>query len=511
MRAPREWPERDPLAHRAETTPDRTAVVDPREGGAATDYRQFDREVDALAAGLAASDPLGGPATDDEAATRVAVLADDRAAVPRALFAATRLGWSVVPLNRQLGRTALVSALDRTDPTALVHDAPTADRATDLAGEVGLPARDLAALRDRRTAATAPPAGDARVDLDAERLVLFTSGTTGDPKGVRLSLRNLLASATGSAFRLGVLPGDRWLCCLPTYHMGGLAPWVRSALYGTTVVVGGDFDPVGTAREVDDHGVTGVSLVPTMLVRMLDEGWEPPASLRVVLLGGGPAPASLVERALAADVPLYPTYGMTETASQIATASPETLADHAGTVGQPLVTTAVTVVDEDGDPVERGEAGELVVDGPTVARGYLDPERTAAAVSERGLHTGDLGRRDAEGRLEIVGRVDDAFVSGGETVHPAAVADRLRAHPAVAEVAVVGVRDREWGRRVAAALVPAEETLAAERVLADCQADLATYERPRTVAVVDSLPRTASGTVDRAALRDRLADRGDSV
>ena len=511
MRAPGEWPDRDPLAHRAETTPDRAAVVDAREGGATTDYREFDRAIDALAAGLAEEGPLDATRGADESPPRVAVLADDRAAVPRSLFATTRLGWSVVPLNRQSGRAALVTALERTDPAALVHDGPTAERAANLASEVGLQTRSLAALRDRGATATAPPAGERTVDRDAERLVLFTSGTTGEPKGVRLSLRNLLASATGSAFRLGVLPEDRWLCCLPTYHMGGLAPWVRSALYGTRVVVGGDFDPERTAREMREHEVTGVSLVPTMLVRLLDDGWTPPETLRFVLLGGGPADESLIERALAAGVPVHPTYGMTETASQVATARPEILAEQPTTVGQPLVTTDLAVVDEDGDPVERGDTGELVVDGPTVSRGYLDGETTAAAFSDAGLHTGDLGWRDADGRLRVVGRVDDAFVSGGETVHPAAVADRLRDHPAVADAAVVGVEDREWGRRVAAALVPDGDTLDAADVVADCEADLATYERPRTVAVVDSLPRTASGTVDRAALRNLLDDRGDSV
>jgi O-succinylbenzoic acid--CoA ligase len=507
-RAPREWPDRDPLAHRAHATPDRTAVVDARSDGAATDYRTMDREVDALAAGLADAVPAERGDPEDDRPTRIAVLAAGRAAVPRTLFAATRLGWSVVPVNREAGAAAVRSALSRTAPAALVHDAATAERAAELASDAGAPALALADVRDRGTAATAPPAGD--VDLDAERLVLFTSGTTGEPKGVRLSLRNLLASAAGSAYRLGVLPDDRWLCCLPTYHMGGLAPWVRSALYGTAVVVS-EFDPERTARELREHRVTGVSLVPTMLVRLLDDGWTPPDSLRFALVGGGPADEDLVERALAADVPIHPTYGMTETASQIATARPETLADDPGTVGQPLVTTDVTLVDDDGDPVEPGEPGEVVVDGPTVTRGYLDSETTAAAFSERGLHTGDLARRDADGRLWIVGRVDDAFVSGGETVHPAAVADRLRAHPAVADAAVVGLDDREWGRRVGAALVPDGDAPDVERVLADCDPDLATYERPRTVAVVDALPRTASGTVDRAALRDLLAERGDSV
>ncbi len=510
--SPREWPERDPLAHRAATTPERTAVVDALADAASTDYRTLDDEVAALAAGLATLDGVdtGRAGTDDPA--RIAVLADDRAVVPRALFATARLGASVVPLNARQDDDRLAGTLRRTGAGALLHDGPVADRAADLAAAGGVEtvgANDAVRKRGR----DADRSGlDRTVDLDAERLVLFTSGTTGRPKGVRLTLRNLLASATGSAFRLGVLPGDRWLCSLPTYHMGGLAPWVRATLYGTAVVTGGAFDPERTAREVATHDVTGVSLVPTMLVRLLDAGWEPPESLRFVLLGGGPADEELLDRALDRGVPVCPTYGMTETASQVATALPETVADHPGTVGQPLVTTDVTVVDDAGDPVDRGQRGEVVVDGPTVTVGYLEESVTADATSEHGLHTRDLGYRDADGRLWITGRVDDAFVSGGETVHPAGVATRLREHPAVDDAAVVGLPDREWGRRVAAALVTAAGAgVDPETVVGDCTPDLADYERPRTVLAVDSLPRTASGTVDREALRERLAAEGDSV
>ncbi len=517
----REWPDRDPLAHRAATTPERTAVIDARsqdgqdDGASRTDYRTYDAEVEALAAGLTTVDglePVREPGAEggDGPPPRVAVLAADRAAVPRTLFAATRLGASVVPLNVRSDDERLVETLRRTDAGALLCDAPSATRAGALADVVGLDGvYDVAAVRERGRAAERSPA-DRSVDPDAERLVLFTSGTTGRPKGVRLTLRNLLASATGSAFRLGVLPGDRWLCSLPTYHMGGLAPWIRATLYGTAVVVGEAFDPGVTAAELREHDVTGVSLVPTMLVRLLDAGWEPPASLRFVLLGGGPADEALVERALDRDVPVCPTYGMTETASQIATALPETAGDHPGTVGQPLVTTAVTVVDEAGDPVEAGERGEVVVDGPTVTPGYLDDEVTGAAVSNHGLHTGDLGYRDADGRLRITGRVDDAFVSGGETVHPEAVATRLRNHPDVEDAAVVGLPDREWGRRVAAALVPGAD-VEPGHVVEDCATDLADYERPRRVLAVESLPRTASGTVDRSAVRERLAEDGKDV
>jgi O-succinylbenzoic acid--CoA ligase len=292
--------------------------------------------------------------------------------------------------------------------------------------------------------------------------------------------------------------------------MGGIAPFVRTALYGTTAVVQpreDGFDPGRTLENLREYDATGVSLVPTQLRRLLDAG-SLPDSLRFVLLGGGPAPGELIGRAVERDVPVFPTYGMTETASQVATATPGEAADDPGTVGRPLVTTTVTVVDDDGDPVDRGEVGEVVVDGPTVAPGYYDdPDATRAAFGEFGLHTGDLGRRDGAGRLWIRGRVDDLIRTGGETVDPVAVADALRGIDGVEDAAVVGVADPEWGERVAALVVPDDGAPVppdAQWVRAAARERLAGHEAPKTVAFADELPRTASGTVDRGAVREAV-------
>jgi O-succinylbenzoic acid--CoA ligase len=284
--------------------------------------------------------------------------------------------------------------------------------------------------------------------------------------------------------------------------MGGLAPFVRSVLYGTAVVVQREFDAAETARVLDAHDVTGVSLVPTMCKRLLDTGWEPADSLRFVLLGGGPASPDLVDRCRERGVPVCPTYGMTEAASQIATARPETAFEHRGTVGQPLLNTDVSVL-ADGDPAETGERGELVVSGPTVTPGYLDDAATDAAFSERGFHTGDVGYRDEDGHLWVVGRADDRIVTGGENVESHAVAATIRACPGVEDAAVVGLPDEEWGERVAALVVG---TVDPETIRDHCRAELAPYEVPKTVRVVAELPRTPSGTVDRDAVRRRLRD-----
>ena len=492
MRERVEWPTVDLLSHRAGTTPERTAMVDA-DGPASWSYRELDAAVDSTAAAI--------DTALDTTDARVATLLATRPAVGRLLFGTMRLGATLSPLNVELDAETLREQLDTLDADLLVCERATEQMAGTVADcpvvSVDDPATDGVAALDSPRGRTVEPV---TLDRDETALVLFTSGTTSDPKGVRLTVGNLVASATASAFRLGVVPGDRWLVCLPTYHMGGLAPFVRSVLYGTTVVVQREFDPEVTAAAITEYGVTGVSLVPTICKRLLDAGWEPPESLRFVLLGGGPASPELIERCADHDVPVCPTYGMTETTSQIATALPETAFDYEGTVGQPLVNTDVTVL-ADGDPAAPGDRGELVVSGPTVTPGYLDDEATAAAVGPHGFHTGDLGYRDEDGRLWVVGRADDRIVTGGENVAAEAVAAAIRDCPGVEDAAVVGLPDEEWGQRVAALVVGDADR---ETVLSHCRAELADYEVPKTVAFTGALPRTASGTVDREAVRARL-------
>jgi len=496
------WPTRDLVSHRAAATPQRAALVDAAEGRTWT-YRDLDRAVDALAA------DLRGP---------VGVLLDTRVAFVVLVHAAVRRGSVLVPLNVDLPAGTLADQARRADLETLVCGRETEAVAADVAPEgcrvatVDAPATDrVDGVGDWATEPTGDAAGavdPAALDPGDDAVVLFTSGTTGRPKGVRLTLENLVASAAASAFRLGVGPDDRWLCCLPMYHMGGLAPALRCPLYGTTLVVQRGFDADRTATVLAEHSVTGVSLVPTQVRRLLDAGWEPTDALRTVLVGGAPCPPAVTERALARGVPVHPTYGATEAASQVATARPAEVREDPETVGAPLVVTDVTVLSE-GEPVGPGETGELVVDGPTVTPGYLDGDATAAATTPHGLRTGDVGYRDADGRLFVLGRVDDAVTTGGETVHPGTVADALRAHPDVAEAAVVGLPDEKWGERVAALVVSesadTDPDPAAPEVRAWCRDRVADYAVPKTVGFADAVPRTASGTVDREAVRQRLS------
>ncbi|RBI63717.1 2-succinylbenzoate-CoA ligase [halophilic archaeon] len=487
----------DWLADRAAVSPDATALVEAADGTEWT-YADLDAAVEETAAQLAA---LGLRPGD-----HLGALMETRPAAVRLVHAAMRLGCVLVPLNVRLARPELRRQVEVADLAALVSEAATDADARAVAGEVPVVSVDgdaeSPALGAREPAAFEP----ATWERSDRQVILFTSGTTGDPKAVALTTGNLLASATASAVRLGVLPDDRWHCCLSTYHMGGLAPVLRSTLYGIAVVLQEGFDPDATLAALRERDATGVSLVPTMLRRLLDRG-DLPDSLRFVLLGGAPACDDLVAECARRDVPVCPTYGMTETASQVATARPGEAFDHVGTVGRPLLWTDVTVVDGDGDPLPTGEAGELVVSGPTVMAGYYgNPDATAAAFGEHGLRTGDVGYRDEAGRVWVLNRRSDRIVTGGENVDPGEVVDALRDHPRVREAAVVGVADEEWGERVAALVVPRGD--GGDLSLADlrehCEGRLAGYKHPRLLATVGELPRTASGTVDREAVRERL-------
>ncbi|WP_439026055.1 o-succinylbenzoate--CoA ligase [Haloarchaeobius sp. DT45] len=499
---PVEWPTQDLLSVRARTTPERTALADADTDRSWT-FRDLHHRVHDVAARL---DDYPGDG-------RIGLVLDRRVAVPVVFFAAMRRSSSVALFDPNRPADELAAQLDRANCRVLVCGDETEELAVESVAKAttecpiaSVDEPGLAAVEplDDGSSAVAVPYPLSKTN---EQALLFTSGTTGQPKGVRLTVGNLVDSATGSAFRLGVDRHDRWLVCLPTYHMGGLAPFVRSTLYGTGVVLQREFDAEATAQVIEADEVTGISLVPTMLRRLLDDDWAPPDHLRFVLLGGAAASQELLDRCADRDVPVYPTYGMTEAASQIATATPEQARDHPGTVGQPLVTTTVRILDETGDPVKTGATGELVVDGPTVTPGYLDDDRTDAHFSRHGFHTGDVGYQDDDGRLWVTGRVDDRIVTGGENVDPSAVADVIRSLTGVEAVAVVGLPDDEWGERVAALVVTDGETdLTVEEITAHCTARLADYAVPKTVRFADEVPRTASGTVDREAVRALLGE-----
>jgi len=489
----------DWLRARARVSPEALALV-----SAGRQWR-FD-ELDALASALAGRLWAEGARPGDH----VAVLLPNTLAAVVAPFALARLGAVMAPLNIRLPSGEVAWQVARADARVLLTCERTAAQAAEVSPAVrrlALPA-DAAAFDDwARARPPAPPLPLPPPDLNRVQAIIFTSGTTGYAKGAMVTFANHFWSAAGSAFRLGVYPHDRWLACLPLYHVGGLAVLFRSCLYGTAIVLHDGFDVATVRHSLRHEGVTLISLVPTMLTRLLHEGFarrDAPA-LRLVLLGGAAAPAALLAEARAAGVPVAVTYGLTEAASQVATLLPDGAAAKPGSAGRPLLFTDVAVIDDAGQTVPPNTPGEIVVAGPTVMAGYYrDEVATTAALRGGRLHTGDIGLLDEAGDLWLLDRRADLIVSGGENVYPAEVERVLRGHPAVALAAVVGLPHPEWGQQVAAAVVlrrPGAAT--ADELLAHCRTRLAGYKRPRRLLLVDELPQTASGKIQRRLVAEQ--------
>jgi o-succinylbenzoate---CoA ligase len=430
------------LPRAAALRPDHPALIDA--GGRATTYGELHAETRAAAAVLQA---LG-----TEAGDRVALALPAGAPFVAALHATLLLGATAVPIDLRLAP----GEQERRTATAKVI--------------VTEPLR-----RDDEPDATTLE----RLDPAALATLVHTSGTTADPKPVALSVGNWLWNALGSAFALGLDHDDRWLCTLPLSHVGGLAILIRSAIYGTTVVLHERFDALAALTAIERDRVTLASFVPTTLARLLDIGLKAPNPLRIALIGGGPLPPALAAQAQEAGIPVAQTYGMTETCSQVTTSLP----GEPETAGRPLL----------GVQVRVGADDEILVKGPTVAPGAADEDGW--------LHTGDCGQLDAEGRLTITGRKADTIVSGGENVAPSEVEAALLTHPAVADAGVHGRSDPRWGEEVVATVVLHDGAQTeAEELRAHVAAQLARFKVPKEVAFAARLPRTASGKLLRREL-----------
>jgi O-succinylbenzoic acid--CoA ligase len=305
---------------------------------------------------------------------------------------------------------------------------------------------------------------------------------------VLLGARQLDSAARAANACLQLGAGDRWLNCLPLYHIGGQSILWRCARAAACVVLHDGFVAETVARDLDTHSITHLSLVPAMLARLLDLGCRPPSSLRAVLIGGAALSRPLYDRATAAGWPLHVSYGMSETAAQVATFTPNDGAWHEGLVGHPLP----------GHEIRIGNDGRIRIRGPQVMLGYLDGSGLDA---EGWLTTGDLGEIDGDGRLTVLGRADDMLISGGRNIHPQEIESCLAACPGVVDVAVTGLPDPVWGDLVVALVVGSIDHA---DLLDHARRHLPSAALPRRIRQLDSLPRNAAGKLERAALR-RLA------
>ena len=435
-----------------------------------------------------------------------------------AIFAANALGAVAMPINWRLAAPEVRYLLEHSGAAAFVCD----DELNEL-GALASDGLDLVRVAILATGATVPDGWTSFADLDAsapaERVatagddvhrLMYTSGTTGRPKGVMITHANLAWKNSAHVAELGFTAEDVGLACGPLYHVGALDLITTSLIsVGATTIVHRTFDPSKVVEEIERSKVTCVWMAPAMLRAVLDEpGVEARdlSSVRLIIAGGAQLPIPFIDR-LERTFPsawLADAYGLTETVSGDTFLDRASTRTKLGSVGRPCLYLDLEVWGEDGTPVPDGERGEIVLRGPKVFAGYWrDPEATAAAFAGGWFHTGDIGVRDQDGYVYIVDRLKDMIISGGENVASSEVERVLDEHPAVLEVAVVGRPHERWGEVPVAHVVARPGTSPApEEQIEHCRARLAKFKVPAEVLFLDELPRNPSGKVLKRELRE---------
>ncbi len=471
-------------------------------------FAQLDREVSRLARQFASIHVHEG--------SRVALLAANSLHFVTCVHALTRLGAILVPLNTRLTLDELRWQVHDVHATHLIHDVEYAAIASKIVEDGSQVAQaTFTSIEGKSNIAVVSTLPEADVplrpliDLEATQAIMYTSGTTGTPKGAIITYGMQWWNAIGSALNLGHQPDDCWLVCMPFFHIGGLSILMRSVIYQISVAVQQRFDPIAVNTAIQKQGVTIISVVAVMLQRMLvaldAQNSVYPATLRCVLLGGGPAPQFLLEACAAKHIPVVQTYGMTEACSQAVTLAPADALRKLGSAGRPLPSVQLRILHNERE-AQAGEAGEIYLKGPTITPGYADRlDATAQALQDDWLATGDIGYLDEEGYLYVLDRHSDLIISGGENVYPAEIEAVLLSHPDVAEAGVCGQADAQWGQ-VPIAFVRLKDgsTVSTKELMEYTSQRLARYKQPRSVHVVEQLPRNSSGKLLRRELMKLL-------
>ncbi|MDX1997768.1 MAG: AMP-binding protein [Thermoanaerobaculia bacterium] len=501
----------DLLGERARLTPEKLALVTV-PGGERLSYAELDRRSWGCARLL--TERLGLAPGD-----RFGLLAGNRAEYLEAFFACGKTGVTIVPLGTRLTAAEIAHVVADSGLTVLLHSAEFHDRVAELAG-LGVCPRtvdldgDYAAWRGE----LAEPAPTSfRADPEHLWALLYTSGTTGRPKGVKVPHRQVLWNGYNTVVGWGLRPEDVSPIFTPLYHAGGLGAFlVPIVTTGGTIVLHEGFDPAEIWRTIERERATVVLGVPTIWERLSEVPEFASVDLsavRFLISGGAPLPRFLIDRYQARGVGFKQGYGLTEVGVNCFTMTLEESVRKAGSIGKPLPFTAARLVDTEGREVAVDEVGELWLRGPHVCRGYWrQPEATAAVLDDDGFfHTGDLARRDAEGFFTIAGRAKDMLISGGVNVYPAEIEGVLVLHPGIRDAAVVGVPDDRWGEAGVAFLVGAPGPVPEAELQAHLNERLARYKHPKAVVWVAELPRTAYGKVVKGQLRDRWLNREEGT
>jgi O-succinylbenzoate-CoA ligase len=496
------------LARNARREPDRTALV---FGEDALTFAELDTRVNRLANALSGR----GVGRGDQ----VAVLMYNSLEVIESFFACQKLGACPVPVNFRLAPSELAYILEDSESVAVLTDG----QLTSLALEA---TADLDAVRlvvttgevvpgsesyEELLASGTADAPDVDVHEDDLAFLMYTSGTTGRPKGAMLTHQNLVANTINWSIEMEARPGDVWLSGLPLFHIGGVngvLPFIYVA--GTCIITPStNFDPLESLRLLEKHRATMCYFVPTQWQQIcsLPEAAEVDTSvLRRALWGASQAPPSTLELLVKTfpSVGIVNAFGQTEMSSNTCFLKADDAVRKMGSVGLPAVNVEVRIVDDEGNDVAVGEVGEIVYRGPTVMKGYYKKEEATADAFRGGwFHSGDLVRQDDEGFIYVVDRVKDMIISGGENIYPAEVERAVERHPAIREVAVIGVPHPRWVETpVAVVVADGAQPPDQAAVLEFIKSDLASYKKPSAVVYVDELPRNASGKILKRTLRD---------
>ncbi|MDX3842493.1 o-succinylbenzoate--CoA ligase [Streptomyces europaeiscabiei] len=488
------WP-----ARRARKTPQRTALI---HGDTSITYGELYERTTRLAHALRASSVRRGD--------RIAYLGPNHPSYLETLFAAGTLGAVFVPLNTRLAGPEIAYQLADSGAKALVYGPGFTGLVAGLPGDT-----DVRTYVETGTEYEALLAGaeaepiDQPVTADDTCIIMYTSGTTGRPKGAMLTHGNIIWNAVNVLVDQDVITDERALVSAPLFHTAGLNMLTLPVLLkGGTCVLVEAFAPEATFDLIERHRITFMFGVPTMFDQVARHPrWADAdlSSLRMLSCGGSPVPTPLIAKFQERGLTFLQGYGMTEAAPGTLFLDAEHAVSKAGSAGVPHFFSDVRVVRPDMTPVDVDEPGEVVVRGPHVMPGYWGlPEETAAVFADGWFRSGDAARVDEDGYVFIVDRIKDMIISGGENIYPAEIEDQLLAHPDVVECAVIGVPDDKWGEVPRAVVVPREgSALDADEVLASLAGRLAKYKIPKSVVIADELPRTASGKLLKARVRKR--------
>lgn len=492
------------LKKRERYTPGKEAVVAPGRDVRYT-YRDLNANANRLAGYLQHQTSL-------EAGDRLAVVSKNSLEYLILFFACAKLGIVLVPLNYRLPSSGLLEMIEDSDPGMLAYSqefSATAQEAEQQLGKTDLLCMDKGSEAIEDIIATAdfePTIYEA--DADDIAMILYTSGTTGKSKGAMISWRQIHWNSINTEISLGLTGEDSSFVNTPFYHTGGwhvlLTPLIH---HGGKLVFQPEFDPEEALRLIEEEQISILFGIPTMLRMMIEQpNFDDTdfSSLRFAICGGESCPIPIIKKYQQQQVPIRQGYGLTEAGPNCFSLPAEDAIRKKGSVGFPNFHIATKIVDNDNAEVPQGEVGELLMKGPHLFSGYWKkPEATEQALDDGWVHTGDLFRRDDDGYYYMVGRKKEMYISGGENVYPVQVEDRIYKHPAVAQAAVIGVPDEQWGETGCAFVVLHEEAALSEEELKEyCREYLAGYQCPRHVVFKDSLPIGDSNKIQKKELEE---------